>query len=118
MSNLTKYFLYLCGCKSIIDLDTYIEIKKKNKKWLDLTFKMIKKEFVSECQKYKSNRLDKDTFKNIIRNEFDNRKIYNYVSEMICGKSDKSDKPDKIIKKENKIQTFPGKRTKESFDGC
>ena len=62
------------------------KFKKKDVKWLNKTFKVIEKEFDSECLKNKTNKLDIDVIKNIIKYEFQNRHIYNYISELICGK--------------------------------
>lgn len=69
-----------------ISSDNLDKLKKKDIKWLNKTFKVIEKEFDNECLKNKTNKLDTDNIKNIIKNEFQDRKIYNYISELICGK--------------------------------
>ena len=48
-----------------------------------MTLKVIEKEFDSECLKNKTNKIDIDNVKNIIKNEFQNIKIYIYISEFI-----------------------------------
>ena len=69
-----------------ISFDILDKLKKKDIKWLNKTFKVIEKEFDNECLKNKTFKLDIDVIQNVIKNEFQDRKIYNYISELICGK--------------------------------
>ena len=61
-----------------INTKIYNILSKKDKKWLNKTFKVIINNFIDKP--------DIETFRNILTNEFGNREPYKYITDMICGK--------------------------------